>query len=200
LKDLTVSDEEINELPKTKIAIGKRSLQILQALYPKPNYEERTKNVDWPSFVSAMAEAGFAARQLHGSEYSFEPVPGCKWYGQGRIIFHKPRPEPKHEAWKLLNIGKRMGKWFDWDAGTFELLDSKLGRKWRSLRLDRGVRFYRDMVTVDRASISQKSILPEKIPKILRTIFERHGRLWAAHGGAFRCWFRTLKHQHNIYK
>jgi hypothetical protein len=57
-----------------------------------------------------MAEAGFVAKQLHGSEYSFELVPSCTWYERGRIIFQKPHQEPKYEAWKLLNIGKRMEK------------------------------------------------------------------------------------------
>jgi len=65
------------------------------------------------------------ARQVHGSEYSFEPTPGCKWHGRGRIVFHKPHPEPKDEAWRLLGIGERIGKWFGWDANTFELLDTK---------------------------------------------------------------------------
>jgi hypothetical protein len=64
------------------------------------------------SFVYAIAEVGFVARQIHGSEYSFELIPTCKWYGRGRIVFHKPYPEPKYEARKLLGIGKRMGRWF----------------------------------------------------------------------------------------
>lgn len=127
LEKLTISEKENVEASKLNIAVGKRPLEILQALYPKPNYEERIKNVDWASFVYAMAEAGFVAKQLHGSEYSFEPVPSCTWHERGRIIFHKPHQEPKYEAWKLLNIRKRMEKWFDWNADTFELLDSKAG-------------------------------------------------------------------------
>lgn len=74
-----------------------------------------------------MGEVGFMARQTHGSEYSFEPRESCKWYGKGRIVFHKPHPEPMYEAWKLLGVGKRMGKWFGWSADTFELL--KVGAK-----------------------------------------------------------------------
>jgi hypothetical protein len=122
LTDLEISDNN-EEPPPVKVAVSKRTLEILQSLYPKPNLEERTKNVAWASFLYAMAEVGFAARQIHGSMYSFEPNPTCKWYGRGRIIFHKPHPEPKYEAWKLLGIGKRMTKWFDWNADTFELLE-----------------------------------------------------------------------------
>jgi len=114
-----------DEAPKIKAYVSKRTLETLQSLYPKSNFEERTKSVDWTAFVHAMAEAGFAARQIYGSEYSFEPISTCKWFGRGRIVFHKPHPEPKYEAWKLLGIGKRMGKWFGWDAETFELLDTK---------------------------------------------------------------------------
>lgn len=32
---------------------------------------------------------------------------------------------PKFEAHKLLNMSKRMTKWFDWDADTFELAERK---------------------------------------------------------------------------
>jgi hypothetical protein len=123
LTELAISDS--HEPPQITVAVSKRTLEILQSLYPKPNFEERTKNVDWASFVYAMAEVGFVAKQIHGSEYSFEPIPTCKWYGRGRIVFHKPHPEPKYEAWKLLGIGKRMGKWFGWNAETFELLEGK---------------------------------------------------------------------------
>jgi hypothetical protein len=123
LKDLDIHSD-IKDPPQVKVAVSKRSLEILQSLYPKSNFEERTKSVDWASFVHAMAEVGFIARQTHGSEYSFEPTPTCKWYGRGKIVFHKPHPEPKYEAWKLLGIGKRMGKWFDWNANTFELQEA----------------------------------------------------------------------------
>jgi hypothetical protein len=121
LTEIAISDSY--EPAQITVAVSKRTLEILQSLYPKPNFEERTKNVDWASFVYAMAEVGFVAKQIHGSEYSFEPIPTCKWYGRGRIVFHKPHPEPKYEVWKLLGIGKRMGKWFGWNAETFELLE-----------------------------------------------------------------------------
>jgi hypothetical protein len=77
LEDLAVLDND-DEPPQPKVAVSKRSLETLQSLYPKPSGEERTKKVDWASFVLAMAEAGFAARQNHGSRYSFEPIPTCK--------------------------------------------------------------------------------------------------------------------------
>lgn len=123
MTDLTISDAE--EPPSVKVAVGKRTLEVLQSLYPKPNFEERRKSIDWASFVYGMSRAGFSARQNHGSEYSFEPVYTCVWYGRCRIVFHKPHPEPKYKAWQLLGIGKRMKKWFDWNADTFELLDTK---------------------------------------------------------------------------
>ncbi|KAF4626925.1 hypothetical protein G7Y89_g11230 [Cudoniella acicularis] len=97
---LTISNKP--EKQDIRVAVSKRALETLQSLYPKSNFEERTKSVDWASFVHAMAEVGFIARQIHGSEYSFEPSPTCEWYGNGKIVFHKPHPEPKYEAWKLL--------------------------------------------------------------------------------------------------
>ncbi|CAG8976490.1 hypothetical protein HYALB_00005987 [Hymenoscyphus albidus] len=124
LVECTENNEE-EALPAIKVAVSKRALDTLQALYQKPSFEERTKSIDWVSFVHAMNEAGFIARQIHGSEYSFEPASTFPWYGRGKIVFHKPHPEPKYEAWKLLGIGKQMKKWFGWDADTFELLRGK---------------------------------------------------------------------------
>lgn len=69
-----------------------------------------------------MAETDFSAKQSHGSQYSFEPAPTSKWYGRGKIIFHKPHPEPKYDAKVFLDMGKRMKKWFGWSIDTFELL------------------------------------------------------------------------------
>jgi hypothetical protein len=65
------------------------------------------------------------ARQIHGSEYSFELISICKWYRRGTIVFHGPHPEPKYEAWKLLGIRKRMGRWSGWNTESFELLEGK---------------------------------------------------------------------------
>ncbi|TVY82305.1 hypothetical protein LSUE1_G002243 [Lachnellula suecica] len=120
LEDLTIASED-DEIPRIKVAVSKRTLQSLQALFPNPNFEERTKSVDWASFVHAMAEVGFAAKQTDGSVYSFEPTQACKWYGKSKILFHRPHPEPKYDAWRLLGMGKRMRKNFDWEADTFEL-------------------------------------------------------------------------------
>lgn len=122
--NLTITNQD-SESTQVKFGVSKRTLDIMQSLFPKSNFEERTKNVDWVSFVQAMSEVGFSARQQHGSQFSFEPISTCPWFGRGRIVFHKPHPEPKYEAWKLLGIGKRMTKWFGWDANTFELLESK---------------------------------------------------------------------------
>lgn len=122
----SIPSAETTRLPQQEtVSVGKRTLEILQSLFPKRNFEERTKNVDWASFVHAMAEVGFAARQNHGSQYSFDPVPTSKWFGRGRIVFHKPHPSPRYEAWRLLGIGKRMRKWFGWNADTFEPLKNE---------------------------------------------------------------------------
>lgn len=121
LTNLSIREEGAPHPEEFKVALSKRSLETLQSLFPNRNFEERTKNIDWNALVNAMDEAGFAARQLNGSAYSFEPGPASPWSECGRIAFHRPHPEPKYESWRLLGIGKRMSKWFGWNLDTFVL-------------------------------------------------------------------------------
>lgn len=55
IQDLAISDVAVDEtLPQITVAVSKRGLETLQSLYPKSSHEERTKSVDWTTFVSAM--------------------------------------------------------------------------------------------------------------------------------------------------
>lgn len=71
--------------------------------------------------MSAPEVEFIASRLAGGSEHSFEPGPGSKWFGMGSIVFHKPHPEDDIDAVELACWGKRMGKWFGWGEGSFEL-------------------------------------------------------------------------------
>jgi hypothetical protein len=65
-----------------------------------------------------MADAGFAARQSSGSAVIFEPDDWERGW-PGKIVFHKPHPVAKIDSIMLRSMGKRMEKWFGWDAETF---------------------------------------------------------------------------------
>lgn len=55
VKAPVLTDQHV-ELSQIKFGVGKRTLEILQSLFPKSNFEERRKSVDWASFVQAMGD------------------------------------------------------------------------------------------------------------------------------------------------
>lgn len=50
--------------------------------------------------------------QSSGSAVSFKN-------DMGTIVFHQPHPDPTIDPIMLLSMGKRLRKWFGWDAGVF---------------------------------------------------------------------------------
>jgi hypothetical protein len=54
----------------------------------------------------------------------FEPSPSSKWFGRGKIVFHKPHPTPYLDPVMMITMGKGMKKWFGWGEETF-MLDRK---------------------------------------------------------------------------
>ncbi|TGO27800.1 hypothetical protein BPAE_0036g00110 [Botrytis paeoniae] len=110
------------EVPSTKVSVSKNSYAIFQTMFPTRNFENRTITVPWDSLVNAMAEAGFVASQsAGGSAVQFEPDARSPWFGQGKIVFHKPHPERVVDAVMLGAMGKRIEKWFGWSDETFEV-------------------------------------------------------------------------------
>ncbi|KAI9651338.1 hypothetical protein NHQ30_001377 [Ciborinia camelliae] len=110
------------EVPSPSVRVGKNSYAIFQTMFPSRNFEERTKTVPWDSFVNAMAEVGFvASHSAGGSAVQFEPDATSPWFGQGKIVFHKPHPERIVDAVMLSAMGKRMERWFGWNDETFEV-------------------------------------------------------------------------------
>lgn len=114
----------IAEPAEPKVRVRRGNLEVLRALYPNPNFEERTKFIEWTAFVAAFGEVGFRARATgHGSIYAIEPVEGCRWFRMGAINVHKPHKYgTKYSAVQFLKIGRQMSRWFGWSAETFELM------------------------------------------------------------------------------
>ncbi|TGO17517.1 hypothetical protein BTUL_0017g00980 [Botrytis tulipae] len=118
----TVTPETSALISSPKVLVRKSSYAIFQTMFPTRNFEERTKTVPWDSLVNAMAEAGFiASHDAGGSAVQFEPDTNSPWFGQGKIVFHKPHPERVVDAIMLGAMGKRMKKWFGWSDETFEV-------------------------------------------------------------------------------
>lgn len=66
----------------------------------------------WTHFLQAMVDAGFAVTHRSGSAVSFKKADGV-------IVFHRPHPEPNIDPVMLASMGKRLRKWFGWDAQSF---------------------------------------------------------------------------------
>ncbi|TGO53699.1 hypothetical protein BCON_0119g00230 [Botryotinia convoluta] len=109
-------------LTSPKVLVRKSSYAIFQTMFPTRSFEERTKTVPWDSLVNCMAEARFVSSQsARGSAVQLEPDAGSPWFGQGKIVFHKPPPERVLDAVMLVAIGKRMEEWFGWSDETLEV-------------------------------------------------------------------------------
>ncbi|KAK3070956.1 hypothetical protein LTR53_009516 [Teratosphaeriaceae sp. CCFEE 6253] len=72
-------------------------------------------DIGWETFVAAMVDAGCSATPTGGSAVSFKDVGNTK----ASIVFHRPHPDPSIDLIMLRSMGKRLQKWFGWDAETF---------------------------------------------------------------------------------
>ncbi|KAF1967834.1 hypothetical protein BU23DRAFT_658017 [Bimuria novae-zelandiae CBS 107.79] len=78
--------------------------------------EERNRTVDWDAFVGSMENAGFRGKCGGGSIVIFE-----KMDRGGKIVFHRPHPNPTLDSVMLQSMGRRLNKWFKWTRDTFLL-------------------------------------------------------------------------------
>jgi hypothetical protein len=104
IETLTITDPHVLSLPR-------KSLTALRTMFPSTP-EERAKTIDWDAFVTALTDAGFAARNAGGSMVAFER-------DDGKIVFHKPHPVAKIEPIVLQSMGRRMNRWFGWCRESF---------------------------------------------------------------------------------
>ena len=108
------TEEESTPPPKP---IKQQSYNIISGMFSS-SPDSTNKMVDWDAFVTAMADAGCAARQSSGSAVIFEPDDVKRgWFG--KIVFHRPHPVAKIDSIMLRSMGKRMEKWFGWNIETF---------------------------------------------------------------------------------
>jgi len=115
-------DEQVEdlatELDSTHITIpvSKRSHTAFRYMFPVTS-EERKKSIPWTTFVDSMIDAGFAVRNGGGSIVTFENVSSG-----GKIIFHRPHPDPTVDPIMLQSMGNRLNRWFGWNRETFVLV------------------------------------------------------------------------------
>jgi hypothetical protein len=113
-----VQQEQLPPKEVNPVVVKARTFKILNSMFPAPN-EDTVKSVDWNTFMQAMGDMGFMARNGGGSAVIFEKSSNS---GQGgRIIFHKPHPVEKIDPIMFRSMGKRMTKWFGWHRDLFVL-------------------------------------------------------------------------------
>jgi hypothetical protein len=106
-------DPESHEAMGAIILVTRRAFDIFALMFPCK--QEASRSVDWDSFVHAMTDVGFTARNNGGSAVLFERNSQLG----GKIVFHKPHPIAKIDPVMLRSMGKRMAKWFGWSREVF---------------------------------------------------------------------------------
>lgn len=84
------------------LPVPRKTLTTLCTMFPSTP-EERARIVDWDTFLAAMADAGFSARNGGGS----------------MAVFHKPHPLAKIDPVMFQAMDRRMNEWFGWCRETF---------------------------------------------------------------------------------
>ncbi|KAH7116470.1 hypothetical protein EDB81DRAFT_848429 [Dactylonectria macrodidyma] len=127
---LTAIQKSDSPQPATNFFDGAESYSATTTIAPRPEkiktkaestavFEATTITVTRQSFVYAIVDAGFTARNNGGSLVSFK-----KLDGEGKIVFYKPHPVPKIDPVMLRAMGKRMAKWFGWRREQFVLCNN----------------------------------------------------------------------------
>ncbi|KAF4627824.1 hypothetical protein G7Y89_g10331 [Cudoniella acicularis] len=105
-----------------RLPVSKRAYDAITLLFPQ-SPEESAKGLDWNSFVHAMADMNFVARNAGGSAVRFQKNGSVTMEkdGGGKIVLHRPHPENRVDPVILHSWGKRMKKWFGWERELFVL-------------------------------------------------------------------------------
>jgi hypothetical protein len=104
----------------TEIRVTQRAMDLIRHMYPQTS-AEAAKSISWESFVQALCEVGFMARNNGGSAVLFEKISVGSESDDagGKIVFHRPHPETKIDPVMLHAMGRRMTKWFGWARERF---------------------------------------------------------------------------------
>lgn len=113
------------EVEAKRIPVGKRAFEVLGLMFPT-TAEETQKGIRWELFVHMMIDMEFSARGGGSSAVVFEKLNTSSSNAKGRIVFHKPHPDPKIDPIILQSMGKRISKWFGWHSGLFVLGEEDL--------------------------------------------------------------------------
>ncbi|KAK4894063.1 hypothetical protein LTR27_007647 [Elasticomyces elasticus] len=119
LKSVTTEscNNEVKHLPsrlksrpaQERIVVSDESRSLFTAMYTRC----RQKDFRWQQLVSALGDAGMSMIHTGGSAVMFSHTT------KGSITFHRPHPKSDLNSFHLRCFGKRLRKWFGWNADTF---------------------------------------------------------------------------------
>jgi len=115
LGTLTVTDVSSKLLPATpepasRLPVNGNSLHLFHSKFGTSGDTKGT--FQWQQIFAAMVDAGCSAYCNGGSAVSFKR-------DVGRIVFHRPHPEPTVDLVMLRVMGKRLTKHFGWTKDAF---------------------------------------------------------------------------------
>ncbi|KAK5694381.1 hypothetical protein LTR17_024862 [Elasticomyces elasticus] len=110
-------NDEVKHLPsrlkphpaQERIVVSDESRSLFTAMYTRC----RQKDFRWQQLVSALGDAGMSMIHTGGSAVMFSHTT------KGSITFHRPHPKSDLNSFHLRCFGKRLRKWFGWNADTF---------------------------------------------------------------------------------
>ncbi|KAK5123146.1 hypothetical protein LTR85_003344 [Meristemomyces frigidus] len=109
--EMTLEDDRPSQHTRARIAVEAESLALFGRMYSLQSGPEGT--VRWEALVGALTDAGLTAVHGGGSATTLKDKE------KGSVVLHKPHPEPTVNMVMLRSTGKRLAKWFGWDADTF---------------------------------------------------------------------------------
>lgn len=99
--------------------------RVVAYLFPAPHDDPSKGCLDWLDFVTAMTTFGFRAENRGGSVFTFKgmiKLPESPLEAQSRSInFHMPHPSSEMSAVILQGMGKRLGRRYGWQRGSFRV-------------------------------------------------------------------------------
>jgi len=101
------------DTPLELVKVTRRAHDMLTLMIPAA-ISSVGRAIEWNMFVHAMNDFVFSARNIGGSAVLFVNDERGQGEKGGKIIFHKPHPDPKIDGVRLCTMGRRMSKWFGW--------------------------------------------------------------------------------------
>lgn len=105
--------DDAPEAPTLKV--GPSTFAVFSTIFSR---SDSRGSIPWSDFKAAMVDLGFSVIPRFGSVYTFSPPQ--KYAAQKAITLHRPH-KTCIEGYRLLILGRRLGRRYGWNQKTFEV-------------------------------------------------------------------------------